>query len=207
MVLAKGLQAAPSSARGSGSSAKVAPMEIMHVGDELQDKFDASKVQVNPSSKNLTAPPSKLDSSKSFFSSPSSGSDRKTMPNMTRRNSISTKTRPNFQFSEALEKAENDVQEESDSLEDMRIKLKKFMTNSPYGQAFENVIMAINILSTLEVIYSTYLYPNNVWDNENQFVLRRMDLAFGAIFALVWMLGFLTADRKIPYILRFVIFI
>lgn len=199
MILTKGLQGASSSGLKTGSnSAKVVPMEI-GANDELHDKFDANKLQVNPSSKNLVPP--KLDSSKSFFSSPST-SDRKGVPNLTRRNSISSKARPNFQFSEALEKAENEVQEEHDSLEDMRIKLKKFLTNSPYGQAFENVIMAINILSTLEVIYSTYLYPNNEWDNSNQFILRRLDLAFGAIFALVWTLGFLTADRKIPYIFR-----
>ncbi len=108
----------------------------------------------------------------------------------------------NFKFSDALEKAENENAEDQDSLEDIRLATKKYMTHSTFGQYYENIMLCISVVSCLEFIYATYLEPANRFDQENRYVLLRVDFFFAACFAADYTLNFLLADRKLQFMTR-----
>jgi antitoxin component HigA of HigAB toxin-antitoxin module len=102
-------------------------------------------------------------------------------------------------YSAALENVKVDQDEEMDSLEDNRIKLKKYMSTSPFGKTYENAILALSILSTIEFIHQSYMDPAFPGDQNQLKILFKMESVFIGFFLFDWVLNFFMADDKIKY--------
>lgn len=119
-----------------------------------------------------------------------------------RRSSFSLRSTFNSaKYSAVLENVKADHEDETDSWEDNRIKLKKYMSTSAFGKNYENFILILSVLSTLEFIHQTYMNPNNVNDKEQLTVLYKMESVFIGFFLFDWVLQFFMADDKLKYFL------
>lgn len=91
-------------------------------------------------------------------------------------------------------------------LENLRVTTKKFMTSSPFGIAYTNLLLAISIISCFQFIYQTYLNdPTPSISQQRTLVyFRYIEEVFATIFMFDWILSFFMADHKLKHILRFV---
>ena len=117
------------------------------------------------------------------------------------RRSGSFVTMPTFKFSQALEQA-GSKQEESLTLEERRLQVKKFMTHSKIGKYYENVVLFISLISCFEYIYETYLHQSVAEDRYQLHALKIVELVFATIFALDWSLNLFIAEHRVLYFTR-----
>jgi hypothetical protein len=105
-------------------------------------------------------------------------------------------------YSAALDAVKSGQDAEQDSFEDFRLKLKKFMTSSTTGQFYENIIMGLSVFSMLQFICQTYLQndSNSLVDPYNIFL--DLEMFFGVVFFIDWMLNYVLADHRRKYITR-----
>ncbi len=117
-----------------------------------------------------------------------------------RRSSFSLRTSFNTaKYTAALENVKTDQDEETDSLEDNRIKLKKYMSTSQFGKAYENAILALSVMSTIQFIHQSYMDPIYDWDRKQLTVLYRIESVFIGFFLFDWVLNLFMADDKLKY--------
>lgn len=88
------------------------------------------------------------------------------------------------------------------ALDDLRIGLKKYMSNSFTGKLYENFIIFIGFFAAVEYIHSTYaLNKHNAYQNQRP-ILDSLDIGFAIIFAFDWLLNGFLADSKVYYFWR-----
>lgn len=122
-------------------------------------------------------------------------------PSLIRRNSLMRQTNA-FKYMYALEQMKVQSEEDVDTLEDIRITIKKYMSNSAVGVLYENLIILISIASAVVYIHSTYaLDRHNSYQNQRK-VIDVIDLVFVSIFAFDWALNLFLADSKVYYFWR-----
>ena len=105
----------------------------------------------------------------------------------------------NATFSDALEKL-NNSEISNFNLEDFRLKVKKFITNSLPGVIYSNVMLVISIISSIEYIYQTYLDPQV--DVTIFSYLTVIEKCMAGLFMADWLLNFFIADHKIIFMTR-----
>lgn len=120
------------------------------------------------------------------------------------RRSGSFVTMPNFKFSQALEEA-GAKQEESVTMEERRLQLKKFMTHSKIGKYYENFVLLLSLISCFEYIYETYLHKSVPEDQYQLHVLKNLELVFATIFAVDWSLNLFLAEHRVLYFTRYLL--
>ena len=108
---------------------------------------------------------------------------------------------PTFKFSAALEQA-GVKQEESFSFEEWRLQIKKLMTQSIFGRYYENLLIFLSLVSSLEYIYETYLHESVESDRHQLHVLRNVELSFACLFALDWCLSIFLAEHRVLFLTR-----
>jgi hypothetical protein len=109
---------------------------------------------------------------------------------------------PTFKFSAALEHA-GDIPEESYNFEDFRISVKKFFTQSEFGRYYENFLIFLSVVSSLEFIYSTYLHRSIEADRKIIEKLEIVELMYAIIFGSDWALGLFLAEHRVIYLTRY----
>lgn len=119
-----------------------------------------------------------------------------------RKDSITTRPSQVSKYSAAIEAFNVSKEEDKDPLEDARVKLKKFLTHSPAGAWYEDIMLSISIVSTIEFIYQTYLFNDIESEKERLFYLQLIELGFAGCFACDWLLNYFLADHKIKYFFR-----
>ncbi len=119
----------------------------------------------------------------------------------------SSKVQQVSKFAAALELAENDTTEEFSTVEDFRLNLKKFMSKSKFGLYYEKFMLLISVASTIEFITNTYLEQHAHSDGKADHNSDIASLLFVAFFCCDWCLNFFLADRKMVYILGYVLII
>ena len=89
------------------------------------------------------------------------------------------------------------------SIEDIRLKTKKFMTHSKFGLYYENALLVLSVFSSLEFIYQTYLEQNNEADQNVLDTLNSMEKVLAIIFMIDWSLNYFCADHKLIFVTRY----
>lgn len=105
-------------------------------------------------------------------------------------------------INEILDKADNEVIEDNDKIEKIRVKLKKFMSTSLVGLYYENILLIMSFISCMEYIYSTYLVESIPIQASILHILAIVELFVAVIFTLDWCLSFFLADHKIIFCTR-----
>jgi hypothetical protein len=92
--------------------------------------------------------------------------------------------------------------EDVDSVDDLRVQLKKYLSNSLTGKVYENFIIFVSILSAGAYIHETYAGDkhNLYWHHMN--TLSYVGLICASIFIFDWILNFFLADNKFYYFWR-----
>lgn len=116
-----------------------------------------------------------------------------------RRASFTNRTLSTFKFSAALEEAGKDYNDESNSFEQLRLKAKKFMNRSAFGKNYENILLGLSVVSSLQYIYQTYLDDSHEKERRLIFILNLIELLFAILFAFDWFLNFVLADHKLIF--------
>lgn len=109
----------------------------------------------------------------------------------------------NFKYYQAIEEFKSKNEEENDSIEDIRLKAKKFMSHSVLGKIYEKIIIVVSIMSAILYIHETYALNshNTHWGQEK--TLEGFDIGFAIIFLLDWCLNMFLADSKVYYFWSF----
>ena len=92
-------------------------------------------------------------------------------------------------------------EEEKDLIEAYRVATKKFLASTATGQFYENVLLALSVMSSLEFIYQTYLDLSI--DIETIAVLNYVEQVLAVLFTLDWFLNLFLAEHRILYISSF----
>jgi hypothetical protein len=138
--------------------------------------------------------------SMSVASAVEDGSKPLTSMKLQRRGSI--KAINTSKYSAALDAVKSSQEADQDTIEDLRVKLKKYMSNSVFGAYYENYILFMSILSMFEFIYQTYLEDEP--DKHEQYeVLLLFQFGFAGLFIFDWFLNFFLADHRRKYITRY----
>lgn len=121
---------------------------------------------------------------------------------LVRRNSLVRNTMSSSKYAAALDAFKNLEQEEQDSWEDFRVRVKKQWNSSVYHWYYENFIIFIGLLTAIEYIHeSYYLNKHNLRYGQKPY-LEPIAISFTAVFGFNWILELLLADRTIPYLFR-----
>ena len=124
-------------------------------------------------------------------------------PSLLRRSSFAAKVAvlPPPKYVSALEQA--GVKPETNfTLEDLRMLVKKAMTQSLFGRFYENVLLFLSLVSCLEVIYATYLHPSIAADQQKLSVLQNVELGFAMLFCFDWVLSLFLAEHTTIFLTR-----
>ena len=125
-------------------------------------------------------------------------------PSLLRRSSFVAKVAvvlPPPKYVSALEQAE--VKPESNfTWEDMRMLVKKIITESLFGRFYENILLFLSLVSCLEVIYATYLHPSIASDQQKLNVLQNVELGFAMLFCFDWALSLFLAEHTTIFLSR-----
>lgn len=109
-------------------------------------------------------------------------------------------------YSKALEQVRTEQEASKYSFEESRIKLRKYMSTSTFGKYYENIMLALSVISTIEFIHQSYMDPNFSGDVHQLDVLYLMESVFIGFFLFDWALNLLLADNKFNYFFRYRIF-
>ena len=148
-------------------------------------------VSINSGSKR----PLMSDASSRSMTSKKSGSDASGKPNG-RRTAI---TAENMLGDTKVVKEE---ELELYSMEDIRLRIKKFMTHSMFGRYYENILLFFSVASALEYIYQTYLSESTLNKVQLMFWLEFFEKVLAVVFMADWTLNFFLADHKILFVTR-----
>ena len=88
------------------------------------------------------------------------------------------------------------------SLEDIRLKLKKFMSNSTFGVYYENLLLIISVASSLEYIYQSYLDYSRPDDRVVLNIINAIEKVLAVVFMFDWSLNLFMADHKLVFVAR-----
>lgn len=77
------------------------------------------------------------------------------------------------------------------------------MSRSIYGQWYENVMLVISVLSSMEYIWETYLNVSSAVDRQQLKILNIVELVVAVIFNLDWGLNLFMADHKLNFVTRY----
>jgi hypothetical protein len=128
-------------------------------------------------------------------------------PLMVRRASFNIRSTFNAsKYSDVLDKVKVEQDEEKDRLEDLRIRLKKFLSTSLAGKIYENFIFSISVISTIEFIRELYLERSIAGDAQQLYFMFYIQYYFLACFFIDWILNLFLADNKLSYIFRYFLF-
>jgi hypothetical protein len=116
-----------------------------------------------------------------------------------RKNSILKQSLNTFRYKAAIEAVKTANEEEFDSIEDIRLGLKKYLTNSLVGSLYENFTIFISVISAIEYIHSTYAndHHNRYW--KQTYPLDKAELCFAGVFLFDWALKYFLADSKFNF--------
>ena len=117
-----------------------------------------------------------------------------------RRNSI--RTINTQKYSAALDAVKSGQEADEDTLEDIRIGLKKYLSSSFAGKCYDNYILFVSVLSMFEFIYATYLDEDIESDRLEKYYLDLISIGFATLFSFDWLLNFFLADHKIKFMTR-----
>jgi len=92
-------------------------------------------------------------------------------------------------------------EKERNVIEEMRVKVKKFMSTHIVGRSYNNTLLVLSILSSFEFIYQTYLDP--IADAIHIYYFSFIELALAALFSFDWCLCFFIAEYKMLHITSF----
>lgn len=118
----------------------------------------------------------------------------------TRRSSI--RTINTQKYSEALDAVKSGQQADEDTLEDLRIGLKKYLTSSATGKYYENYILFVSVFSMFEFIYATYIDETVESDRREKYYLDLITIGFAVLFGCDWLLNYFLADHKMKFVSR-----
>jgi hypothetical protein len=116
---------------------------------------------------------------------------------------VSTKTVSTPKYTAILDAVKSHQEDDQDSIEDIRIKWKKYMSNSTFGTYYENYILFVSILSLIEFICQTYL-EDEPDKHEYYGIALYCQLIFAGLFFLDWCLNCFLADHRWKYTTRYV---
>jgi hypothetical protein len=120
--------------------------------------------------------------------------------NVQRRQSTSFKEP--FKFKAILDAAQNGSIKEDDSVEAIRLKLKKYLASSQVGKYYENTLVILSVLSCLEYIYGTYLTGGGDDQRQQRLYNDYIEVILAILFLSDWGLNFFLADQKLAFISR-----
>ena len=86
------------------------------------------------------------------------------------------------------------------SMEDIRLKTKKFLTHSKFGYYYENILLIISVASSIEYICQTYLDDNKDSQQDIIILLNTIEKVLAVVFMFDWSLNFFTADHKLVFV-------
>jgi hypothetical protein len=129
-------------------------------------------------------------------------SDRESKNTNMRRKASILRANVNFVRLKATIDAVKHNSDEVDSVDDLRVQLKKYLSNSLAGKVYENFIIFVSILSAGAYIHETYAGDehNLYWHHMN--TLNYLGLICASIFIFDWILNFFLADNKFYYFWR-----
>jgi hypothetical protein len=117
----------------------------------------------------------------------------------TRRKSMQHFNAKNSKVSDLLAANIDSVSEErKNPYEAARVELKKFISNSSFGWAYDYFISFVSVTSCFEYIYSTYVTN---YDDQTKW-LDSLEIYFALVFVFDWTLNFFLADHTMNYLLR-----
>ena len=88
------------------------------------------------------------------------------------------------------DKSEEEDKLELYSIEDIRLRTKKFMAHSLFGNYYENVLLILSVASCFEYIYQTYLIESSAHDTVLMNALTLVEKLLAVVFMFDWMLSF-----------------
>jgi len=89
------------------------------------------------------------------------------------------------------------------SLEELRVRVKKFMTTSAIGKSYNNILLVISVASSVEYMYQTYLDPNNSANTKLLDTLNISEKILASLFMFDWCLNYFMADHKLIFMTRY----
>jgi hypothetical protein len=116
---------------------------------------------------------------------------------------------PSQQLSIMLDKQDNikkkkEKEDSTDSfVQDVRLKLKKFIMTSFLGHRYMNILLGLSIFSCCQFIYQTYLDENNEMDKKILDFFGFLELILAGLFAFDWCLWLFLADDRVEQLLRY----
>lgn len=140
-----------------------------------------------------------LSRSQSITGTPDDGSKPPASAKLQRRASI--KAINTSKYTAALDAVKSSQEADQDTFEDLRVKLKKYMSSSTFGAYYENYILFMSILSMFEFIYQTYL-EDEPDKHEHYEVLLLIQFGFAGLFIFDWCVNLFLADHRGKYITR-----
>jgi hypothetical protein len=93
---------------------------------------------------------------------------------------------------------------ETDFMEVLRQKIKKYMINSTFGQTYDNFLLFLSVVSCFEYIYQTYLHTSIEEDRGTLRFLNSIELVFASVFGFDWCLNCFVAEHRVLFFTRFV---
>lgn len=125
---------------------------------------------------------------------------------MSREDSLNTSTIfDNTSFSTLMDKtsSKNNDAEQIPWIEGVRIRLKKFVVASFFGQIYVNTLLILSVLSCFQYIYQTYLDESNKNDKYILDIFGVVELFLAGLFAFDWCLWLFLADHRVEQLLSF----
>ena len=108
----------------------------------------------------------------------------------------------NSAFTDALNQMNNSTISNF-NMEEVRTRVKKWVTNSFPGLIYNNTMLIISMFSPIEYIYVTYLDTQDAAQDmilQNLYVVEKVLACF---FMFDWCLNFFIADHKVIFMTRF----
>jgi hypothetical protein len=121
-----------------------------------------------------------------------------------------TYVEPNANLSVLLDKQEEKKykkekdEHDGNTLNDIRLKMKKFVLTSFLGKRYMNILLGLSIFSCLQFIYQTYLDEDKEADKQILDFFGFMELILAALFGFDWCLWLFLADDRLEQLVRYV---
>jgi hypothetical protein len=124
---------------------------------------------------------------------------------MSREDSSMSNVFDNTSFSSLIDKtsSKNSDAEQIPWIEVVRIRLKKFVVASFFGQLYVNTLLMLSVLSCFQYIYQTYLEVGNPEDDKILSFFGILELFLAGLFAFDWCLWLFLADHRVEQLLSF----
>ncbi len=94
---------------------------------------------------------------------------------------------------------EEEDKEKKKTLIFVRLMVKNIVTLSTAGRCYDKLLLWISVLSSISVIYQTYITDRKEIEN----IFNTCELVLACIFLFDWILQFYIADHKLIFLTRF----